>query len=84
MKKVISTAISLIVLASATVLYAKEYYVENLYITSYYTVEVYNTKNEKIGFLYSGTRAKVLRSADQWLFVEYWDGRKTVTGWIRR
>ena len=61
-----------------------EYFPENLYITSYYTVEVYNENNRKIGFLYAGVRAKIIKSAKYWLYVEFWDGRKMTMGWIRR
>jgi hypothetical protein len=62
----------------------REYFPDNLYITSYYTVEVYNESNRKIGFLYSGVRARVIKSAKYWLYVEFWDGRKIAAGWIRR
>jgi hypothetical protein len=86
MKKVLSTIALLTFLASARIARAEErdYFPENLYITSYYTVEVYNEKNKKIGFLYAGVRAKILKSAKYWLYVEYWDGRRMTLGWIRR
>jgi hypothetical protein len=87
MKKALAAIVLFAVLACVTIAFAaedsSEYYADNLYITSYYTVEVYNN-NRKVGFLYAGTRAKILKSTEYWLYVEFWDGRRTVTGWIRR
>ena len=85
MKKAIATIAFLSILAGAGISYAaeREYYTENLYITSYYTVEVYSHRR-KIGFLYAGVRAKILKSTKHWLYIEFWDGRKMMTGWIRR
>ena len=86
MKKAISTLALLVVMLGTARLYAadeREYSVDNLYVTSYYTVEVYEN-NHRVGFLYAGVRAKVLRSAKHWLYVQFWDGNKTVRGWIRR
>ncbi len=88
MKKAIAAIAFLSILAGAGISYAaeiaeREYFTENLYITSYYTVEVYSHRR-KIGFLYAGVRAKILKSTKHWLYVEFWDGRKMMTGWIRR
>jgi hypothetical protein len=85
MKRVVSGIAFICILAAASISHAKEteYLTKDLYITSYYTVEVYHG-NKKVGFLYAGVRAKILRTTKHWLYVEFWDGRKMMTGWIRR
>jgi len=85
MKKLVAVIAFISIIVSSTILYAKDrvYYTENLYITSYYTVEVYHG-NKKVGQLYAGVRAKVIKTSKHWLLVEYWNGEKTMTGWIRR
>jgi len=85
MKKLVAAIAFISIIVSSTLLYAKDqvYYTENLYITSYYTVDVYHG-NKKVGFLYAGVRAKIIKTTKHWLLVEFWNGEKNMTGWIRR
>lgn len=57
--------------------------IRNLYITSFFDVDVYR-HNRKIGVLRNGVRAQVLRGTKRWLLVQYTSRGKTIMGWIRR
>ena len=56
---------------------------QKVFITSSFDCYVYWGR-KRIAILRKGTRAQILRSTKIWILVRYWDGRKNVTGWIKR